>query len=76
MCVCLLLCLHTCVRAYVCVCARVCVYVVCVFVVCCGVCVCVLAQHNACMSEFNGLSHDTCGVRTHALSDWRLKPAP
>ena len=19
---------------------------------------------------------DTCGVRTHALSDWRLKPAP
>ena len=20
--------------------------------------------------------HDTCGVRTHALTDWRLKPAP
>jgi hypothetical protein len=22
------------------------------------------------------INYDTCGVRTHALSDWRLKPAP
>ena len=31
-------------------------------------------------SEYIGLSskmaNDGCGVRTHALSDWRLKPAP
>ena len=26
--------------------------------------------------KFSGCSNDGCGVRTHALSDWRLKPAP
>ena len=23
-----------------------------------------------------GMQSDSCGVRTHALADWRLKPAP
>ena len=36
-------------------------------------------QHVAAValqSKLGGLANDSCGVRTHALADWRLKPAP
>ena len=34
-------------------------------------------RNNAVISDdIENLKNDSCGVRTHALADWRLKPAP
>ena len=34
------------------------------------------ANKSACVAARLGFENDSCGVRTHALSDWRLEPAP
>ena len=38
----------------------------------------IYAQHNSRIARVfvPQQKHDTCGVRTHALADWRLEPAP
>ena len=33
-------------------------------------------EGRACVLDSKTSENDGCGVRTHALSDWRLKPAP
>ena len=34
------------------------------------------SRGESCVLDSKTSENDGCGVRTHALSDWRLKPAP
>ena len=49
---------------------------VCVRVYVLGACVRVMQQRVVVCLWLRKVQGDSCGVRTHALADWRLEPAP